>query len=205
MKKQKLLKGWHQSGNVTVLAILECLKLKNLSYRPTMASGNTFRWSIASPLWNQFCRPVTTQKTSNNRHISSRRSDNCNSKFSINVDFEKDNGLDFQYFRKSGRNLRSKCPILRKEKVTNVFQVFQGTLSVPVMIFSKKKQRTKNIYSGNQENGGATFMDTCIDSTKMSLLVCFGDTFYYIQSFHCRYFLKRWNSLHGFICYSIIT
>ena len=86
-------------------------KIKTLSCWSTMVSGNTFQCSIAPSLWNQFYRSVTTQKTGNNRNISSSRSDNCNSKFSINVEFEKDNHLDFQYFRKSARNSRSKCRI----------------------------------------------------------------------------------------------
>ena len=111
VSKQKLLKGCHQSQNVTVLVILECLKFKTLSCWSTMVSGNTFQCSIAPSLWNQFCRSVTTQKTVNNRNISPSRSDNCNSKVSINVEFEKDNHLDFQYFRKSARNSRSKCRI----------------------------------------------------------------------------------------------
>ena len=42
VSKQKLLKGCHQSQNVSVSAILECLEFKNISYRPTMVAHNTF-------------------------------------------------------------------------------------------------------------------------------------------------------------------
>ena len=55
--KQKLLKGCHQGQNVTVLAILECLKFKNCSCRPTTVAGNAFQCSMAPPLWNPFRRP----------------------------------------------------------------------------------------------------------------------------------------------------
>ena len=50
VSKQKLLKGCHQGQNVTVLAILERLELKNLFYRPTIVLENTFHCSMAPPL-----------------------------------------------------------------------------------------------------------------------------------------------------------
>ena len=57
VSKQKLLKGYHQSQNVTVLAILERLEFKNFSCRPTMVADILFQCSMAPPLWNPFCRP----------------------------------------------------------------------------------------------------------------------------------------------------
>ena len=41
--------------DVIVFAI-ERLELKIFSCRPTMVSDNTFQYSMASPLWNPFCR-----------------------------------------------------------------------------------------------------------------------------------------------------
>ena len=57
VSKPKLLKGCHQSQNVTVLTILERLEFRNLSCRPTMVAGNTFQCSLASPLWSPSRRP----------------------------------------------------------------------------------------------------------------------------------------------------
>ena len=54
--KQRLLKNCHQGQNVTVLAILECLELKDVFCPPTIVAGNTFQYSMAPPLWNPFCR-----------------------------------------------------------------------------------------------------------------------------------------------------
>lgn len=50
VSKQKLLKDCHQGQNVTVLAILECLKLKNFYCQLTMMADNTFQCSMAPPL-----------------------------------------------------------------------------------------------------------------------------------------------------------
>ena len=57
VSKQKLLKGCHQSQNVTVLAIVKRLEIKNFPCRPTMVANNTFQYSMAPPLWNAFRRP----------------------------------------------------------------------------------------------------------------------------------------------------
>ena len=46
VSKQKLLKSCHQGQNITVLAILERLELKNISYPRTMVANNTFQRSI---------------------------------------------------------------------------------------------------------------------------------------------------------------
>ena len=55
--RQKLLKGCHESLNVTVLAILErLLEFRNFSCQPTMVAGNIFQCSMAPPLWNPFPR-----------------------------------------------------------------------------------------------------------------------------------------------------
>ena len=56
VSKQKLLKDCHQGQDVTVLAILERLKFKNFSCRPTMVTDNTFQCSMAPPLWQPFYR-----------------------------------------------------------------------------------------------------------------------------------------------------
>ena len=48
--KQKLLRGFHQAQNVTVLAILERLKFKIFSFRPTMLADRTCQCSMALPL-----------------------------------------------------------------------------------------------------------------------------------------------------------
>ena len=48
--KQKLLKCCHQAQNVTVLAILEHLKFKIFSSRPTMLADYTCQCSMALPL-----------------------------------------------------------------------------------------------------------------------------------------------------------
>ena len=58
ISKQKLLKGCHQGQNVTVLAILERLELKNFPCRPTIVTDNTFQCSMAPPLLNPFHRPI---------------------------------------------------------------------------------------------------------------------------------------------------
>ena len=50
VSKQKPLKACHQVQNVTVLPILERLKLKKLSYRPTMVADNTFQYFMAPEL-----------------------------------------------------------------------------------------------------------------------------------------------------------
>ena len=55
--KHKLLKGCHQGQTVTVLAILERLEFKNVSYWPTIAADNIFQCFMVPPLWNQFRRP----------------------------------------------------------------------------------------------------------------------------------------------------
>ena len=59
VSKQKLLKSCHQGQNVTDLAVLEGLELKNFSSRPTSGwqSDNTFQCYMAPPLWNSFRRP----------------------------------------------------------------------------------------------------------------------------------------------------
>ena len=77
-----------------------------------------------------------------------------------------------------------------------------GHTGYPCDDLLKETNKKTNIYCGNKENGEETFIDICIDSMKMSFLVCFTDTFDYIKLFHCCYFLKRRNSLHDFICYS---
>ena len=54
--KYKLSKSCDQSQNVTVLAIIERLKFKNISCRPTMVANNTFQCSMALRLRNPFRR-----------------------------------------------------------------------------------------------------------------------------------------------------
>ena len=49
VSKQKLLKGYHQGKNVTVLAILERLEFKNFSFQPTIVADNTFQCSMVPP------------------------------------------------------------------------------------------------------------------------------------------------------------
>ena len=41
VSKQKLLKGYHQGQNVTILAILEFLEFKSFSCQPTTVVDNT--------------------------------------------------------------------------------------------------------------------------------------------------------------------
>ena len=48
--KHKLLKGCHQGQNVTVLAILERLEFKNVSYWPTIVADNIFQCFMFPPL-----------------------------------------------------------------------------------------------------------------------------------------------------------
>ena len=48
--KQKLLKGFHQGQNVTILAILERLEFKNVSCQPIMLADDAFQYSMAPPL-----------------------------------------------------------------------------------------------------------------------------------------------------------
>ena len=50
LSKQKILKGCHQSQNVTVLAILEHLEFKVFSGWPTMVGDNICQCSMAPPL-----------------------------------------------------------------------------------------------------------------------------------------------------------
>ena len=50
VSKQKLLNGCHQSQNVTVLAILECLEFKNFPCCPTMVAKNMGQCFMAPPL-----------------------------------------------------------------------------------------------------------------------------------------------------------
>ena len=57
VSKQKVLKGCHQSQNVTVSVILDRPEFKKFSCRPNMVADNTFQCSMAPPLLNPFHRP----------------------------------------------------------------------------------------------------------------------------------------------------
>ena len=63
ISKQKLLKSCHQGQNITVLAILERLELKNISYPWTMVANNTFQCSIVLHFEIHFVGPDYWQKS----------------------------------------------------------------------------------------------------------------------------------------------